>query len=77
VTIDVVDDGVGIDDQDKPHVFDRFFRAASGRRVAEGTGLGLSISRDMATAHGGTLAIHDTPGGGTTVRLRLPLRESG
>jgi signal transduction histidine kinase len=75
--VEVVDDGIGIDDADKPYVFDPFFRAAPGREVADGTGLGLSISRDIAIAHGGTLAVLDTRGGGATFRLILPQAPTG
>jgi signal transduction histidine kinase len=72
VAIEVVDDGIGIDDVDKPRLFDAFFRALSGREKAGGTGLGLRISREIARAHGGTLEVADTPGGGSTFRLLLP-----
>ena len=72
VAIEVVDDGIGIDDADKPRLFDAFFRAPSGREKADGTGLGLRISREIARAHGGALEVADTPGGGSTFRLLLP-----
>jgi signal transduction histidine kinase len=72
VAIEVVDNGIGIDDADKPRLFEPFFRTSSGRRKADGTGLGLRISREIAHAHGGTLTVGDTAGGGTTFRLRLP-----
>lgn len=71
-TIEVVDDGIGIDDVDKPQVFAPFFRTTSGRETAEGTGLGLNICQEIAQAHGGRLTVADTPGGGTTMRLCLP-----
>lgn len=71
-TIEVVDDGIGIEDVDKPQVFAPFFRTTSGRETAEGTGLGLNICQEIAQAHGGRLTVADTPGGGTTMRLCLP-----
>ena len=72
VAIEVVDDGIGVDEADKPRLFEPFFRTSSGRERADGTGLGLRISREIARAHGGTLEIADTPGGGATFRLLLP-----
>lgn len=70
----VIDDGPGIDDADKPHVFDAFYRTAASRDVALGDGLGLDISNTVAAAHGGRLTVGDTPGGGATFTLTLPLR---
>ena len=71
--IEVLDDGIGIDDADKARVFEPFFRTTNGRKTAGGTGLGLKICREIAHAHGGELSVADTPGGGTTMQLRLPL----
>ncbi len=70
----VVDQGIGIADDDLPRVFDRNFRGEGARRHrADGTGLGLSIGRALARAHGGEIAIESELGRGTTVTLRLPL----
>ena len=55
VTIGVADEGVGIPAVDLPHVFDSFYRARRGDRVAPGTGLGLAIARGLMTAMGGTI----------------------
>ena len=55
VTIQVSDEGVGITAVDLPHVFDSFYRARRGDRVAPGTGLGLAIARGMVEAMGGTI----------------------
>jgi len=70
--IEVADNGIGIADSEKARLFDPFFRTSSGRATAPGTGLGLNISRDIARAHGGTLTLRDTPGGGSTFEIRLP-----
>jgi two-component system sensor histidine kinase MprB len=64
------DHGPGIDDADLPHVFDRFYRAASARPMP-GSGLGLSVVKQIVTEHGGNVAIEQPEGGGTLVRLRL------
>ena len=55
ITIEVSDEGVGIPPTDLPHVFDSFYRARHGDRVAPGTGLGLAIARGMIEAMGGTI----------------------
>lgn len=75
VAISVIDDGIGIEAQDLPHVFERFYRTdQSQRQGIGGTGLGLAIARAVAEAHGGTLAIDsDGPGQGAAVTFRLPL----
>jgi two-component system, OmpR family, sensor histidine kinase MprB len=67
----VRDYGPGIAAADRPHVFDRFYRAAAARGVP-GSGLGLSIVRQVAQSHGGTVRAEPAPGGGARLRLRLP-----
>jgi two-component system sensor histidine kinase MprB len=67
----VRDHGPGIDPADLPHVFDRFHRGANARG-RPGSGLGLAIVRQVAEAHGGTVALEPAPGGGTIARLTLP-----
>jgi two-component system sensor histidine kinase MprB len=66
----VRDHGPGIDDEDLPHVFDRFYRARSARGLP-GSGLGLAIVRQVAEAHGGTVVAERADGGGTRMTLRL------
>jgi two-component system, OmpR family, sensor histidine kinase MprB len=67
----VRDHGPGIAAEDREHVFDRFYRATAARSLP-GSGLGLAIVREVAEAHGGTVAAEDAPGGGALLRLRLP-----
>ena len=66
----VRDHGPGIDDEDLPYVFDRFYRARSARGMP-GSGLGLAIVKQVAEAHGGSVAAEQAEGGGTLMRLRL------
>jgi two-component system, OmpR family, sensor histidine kinase MprB len=66
----VRDHGPGIDDEDLPHVFDRFYRAPSARGMP-GSGLGLAIVRQVAEAHGGEVVAERAEGGGTRMTLRL------
>lgn len=71
------DSGVGIQPQDLPRVFDRFFRR--GQQVDQGkggVGLGLAICKWIAEAHGGRIEMESTPGQGTQVTVRLPARGS-
>ncbi|MFB9205691.1 sensor histidine kinase [Nonomuraea spiralis] len=73
--LEVLDDGGGIEPDQREVVFQRFTRLDDSRnRDAGGTGLGLSIAREIATAHDGTLTIEDSPKGARFV-LRLPLPE--
>ena len=66
----VRDHGPGIDEEDLPFVFDRFYRATAARSM-QGSGLGLAIVRQVAEAHGGTVSAEAAEGGGTRMRLRL------
>jgi two-component system sensor histidine kinase MprB len=68
----VRDHGPGIADEDRPHVFDRFYRSAAARGLP-GSGLGLAIVRQVAEAHGGRVEVEQPPDGGTRMRLRVPL----
>ena len=67
----VRDRGPGIEPDDLPHVFDRFYRAPSARGLP-GSGLGLAIVAQVVKAEGGTIAAEADPGGGTRMALRLP-----
>jgi two-component system sensor histidine kinase MprB len=67
----VRDHGPGIDPDDLPYVFDRFYRAPAARGMP-GSGLGLAIVRQVAETHGGTITAEPAEGGGTRMRLRLP-----
>jgi len=69
----VIDHGPGIPPEEMPYVFERFWRADQSRqRSSGGTGLGLSIVAAIVAAHGGQVAIRQTPGGGATFVVELP-----
>jgi two-component system sensor histidine kinase MprB len=68
----VRDHGPGIEPDDLPHVFDRFYRATAARGRA-GSGLGLAIVRHVAERHGGIVRAEAAPGGGALLRLDLPV----
>jgi two-component system sensor histidine kinase MprB len=68
--VTVRDHGPGIAGEDLPHVFDRFYRAASARHLP-GSGLGLAIVRQVARAHGGDATAENAPDGGAIFRLHL------
>jgi two-component system sensor histidine kinase KdpD len=72
VELRVVDHGPGIPDPERERVFDQFYRVERGRRP-EGTGMGLAICRGIVEAHGGTLRVEATPGGGASFVLTLPV----
>ncbi len=75
VKIEVTDTGPGIDMDDLPRVFDRFFtkRAKPTKVAAKGTGLGLALVKAIAEAHGGEVSARSSPGKGATFRVDLPI----
>ncbi|KQM15725.1 hypothetical protein ASF83_07270 [Plantibacter sp. Leaf171] len=73
-SIAIVDHGEGIPPQIREKIFQRFWRADSSRtRETGGSGLGLAIVASIVAAHGGTVDVTETPGGGATFRVILPL----
>ena len=71
VVIRVRDTGAGIPEHDLPRIFDRLYRGDQSR-ATRGLGLGLSLVRAYIEAHGGTVDVESTPGGGSTFTVRLP-----
>ncbi|MCP3939103.1 MAG: HAMP domain-containing histidine kinase [Actinomycetia bacterium] len=72
--IAVIDHGPGIAETERERVFDRFARPDSGRaRAHGGAGLGLAIVREVVLSHDGEIEVRETPGGGATVQITLPL----
>jgi len=71
---EIIDHGEGIPEQVRSKIFDRFWRADSSRnRETGGSGLGLSIVQSIIHAHDGSVTVSETPGGGATFRVELPL----
>ncbi len=70
----VRDTGSGIRREDLPHIFDRYFQAASasGSRSAGGAGLGLALVKEWTEAMGGSVAVASEPGAGSCFTVRLP-----
>jgi two-component system, OmpR family, sensor histidine kinase KdpD len=70
VALEIVDHGRGVADADKERIFEPFVRID---RHAHGVGLGLAVAKGFADAMGGSIAAGDTPGGGLTVTVTLPV----
>ena len=77
-TIDVRDDGPGIADADRPHIFEPFYQGRThGSGPVKGSGLGLSIVKEYVMAHGGSVEVIAVPvARGAHLRVRLPLQPS-
>jgi len=74
IRIEVSDTGIGIPDEERERLFERFFRAqAALERQIQGTGLGLYISKAIVEAHGGRIGVDGAPGEGTTFVVELPV----
>ena len=69
--VTVRDHGPGVDEEDLPFLFDRFFRGTNSRG-SQGSGLGLAIVRQVTEQHGGTASVVNDPGGGARFTLSLP-----
>ena len=69
--VTVRDTGVGISAEALPHIFERYWQVAGGKRA--GAGLGLSIAQGIVAAHGGNLWASSEPGAGSTFGFTLPL----
>ncbi len=69
--ISVADQGVGVDADDLPHLFEKHYRARTAE-TTEGTGLGLFASRQIVEAHGGRIWAESTVGRGSTFTVSVP-----
>ena len=76
VCLQVQDTGMGIDREDIPHLFERFYRGQKVRQSPiPGTGLGLAISKEIIDLHDGELEVESEPGKGSTFSVWLPVAE--
>ncbi len=74
----VRDNGIGIPEEDREHIFDRFYRVDKARsRETGGTGLGLSIVRQLVNMHGGSIAVESRPEEGSLFTVVLPRKPGG
>lgn len=73
IEFQVIDSGPGINPEDLPHIFERFYRGDKSRhRDGAGSGLGLAIAKSLIEAQGGTIQAESVLGEGTTIRLQIP-----
>src|SRR5262249_35659718 len=85
VVIEVEDTGIGIAEEDREKIFEKFRQAKTPGQLDEGiltrehqgTGLGLSIVRELAKLLGGDVTLQSTPGQGSTFRIRIPRQIRG
>jgi PAS domain S-box-containing protein len=75
--LQVVDQGIGIAQDEQKYIFEPFYRSRSVIDQVGGTGLGLSIVKDCVDLHGGTISVDSTPGNGATFTIRLPQTPDG
>lgn len=77
--LSIQDTGEGVDPEDLPRIFERFYRGEKSRSrdgfQRGGAGLGLAIARGFIEAHGGKIWAESTPGAGTTMHFELPLEQ--
>ncbi len=76
VQIEVADSGVGIDEKDLPHIFERFYQSDSSGAKAKGAGIGLSVVKEYTEALGGSVTVTSKSGVGTTFILQFPIADS-
>lgn len=69
----ISDEGCGILEKAKRHIFDRFYRADDSRTEKQHYGLGLSIAKELVTLHKGTISVSDSPSKGACFTIELPL----
>ncbi len=75
LAIFISDDGVGMDEDDLPYIFDHFYKIDKVRNTnSKGTGLGLAICKELVEAHDGSIHVKSREGRGTTFKILLPVK---
>lgn len=72
LSIRIIDHGIGISEEDKKHIFDRFYRCDKSRTKKGHYGLGLSVANELVSLLDGKIYLNDTPGGGCTFTITIP-----
>ena len=72
LAIRIIDHGIGINEEDKMHIFDRFYRCDKSRTQKGHYGLGLSVAKELVSLLDGKIYLNDTPGGGCTFTITIP-----
>ena len=72
LTIEIADEGYGIEKQNLKRVFDRFYRTEKARAHSKGTGLGLSLVKQLTTRLGGNVSVESKINKGSNFFVRLP-----
>ncbi|MBI5444234.1 MAG: hybrid sensor histidine kinase/response regulator [Deltaproteobacteria bacterium] len=75
LSIRVADDGLGIPEEEIPHIFEKFFRGGKETLLKNGTGLGLYFAKTLTEAMGGSIGVRSVVGEGAEFEIRLPLDE--
>ncbi|MCH1638832.1 ATP-binding protein [Paenibacillus timonensis] len=71
--VEIDDTGIGIEPDDIPHIFDRFYRSKPARMyTSEGTGLGLALAKSIVDIHDGSIKVTSSPGQGSLFKVCLP-----
>jgi signal transduction histidine kinase len=76
VKVSISDDGVGIDPEDVPRLFQRYFRARTSTGIA-GTGIGLNLVKQIVELHSGSIEVRSERGCGSTFTVTLPIKRIG
>lgn len=74
IEIRIADSGIGIPEDELPHIFDRFYQAPhNGKQRTRGTGIGLALVKEIVELHNGSIRVNSKPGKGSEFVVRLPV----